>query len=105
MTNAEIILENSMLLVADGVLTVDEEGLPEAIHTYSHWKTLGRQVKRGEKAVAKFPIWKYTSKKTEEVSEEEAQKKGYCFQKQSAWFKYSQTEEVKEDDKNVSRNG
>jgi hypothetical protein len=100
MTNAEIIMENSMLLVADGVLEVDENGMPEEIHTYSHWKTLGRQVKRGEKAIAKFPIWKYTSKKTEDVSEEEAQKKGYCFQKLSAWFKYSQTEEAKDEKDN-----
>ena len=50
---------------------VDENGNekrlmePEEIHTFSAWKALGYGVKRKEKAIATFPIWKYAAKKKE----------------------------------------
>ena len=31
----------------------------EAIHTFATWKSLGFIVKKGQKAVASFPVWKY----------------------------------------------
>ena len=92
MTNLEIVMGQTMLLMADEVIGEDEE-----IHTFSHWKSLGYQVKRGEKAITKFPIWKYTKgkkKEAEELTEEEAQKKGYCFMKMSAWFSTQQVEPI-----------
>lgn len=53
------------------------------------------QVKKGQKAIAQFPIWKYTSKKkAEEVSEEEAQARGYCFMKMSSFFSTKQVEPI-----------
>ena len=110
MTNAMIILMESVKLLEEGkiqstgekIVVEDSEGnkkeldMPEPIHTYQRWKSLGYQVKKGEKAVAQFPIWKYTSKKTKDMSEEEeAQKSGYCFMKLSSFFRKSQVEEVK----------
>ena len=90
MTNNAIILGQLMLLIADNKISEEEE-----IHTYAHWKSLGYQVKKGQKAVAQFPIWKYTSKKkAEEVSEEEAQARGYCFMKMSSFFSTKQVEPI-----------
>lgn len=91
MTNSEIIMGNMVMLIADGVITEDN-----VIHTYAHWKSLGFQVKKGEHAIAKFPIWKYTKKKNKDMSEEEAQQKGYCFMKNSAWFTDTQVEPIKD---------
>lgn len=90
MTNTAIILGQMELLIADGVITADN-----VIHTYGHWKSLGYTVKKGEKAIAKFPIWKYTKgkkKEAEGMSEEEAQANGYCFMKNSSWFSDLQVE-------------
>ena len=92
MTNTEIIFTNMVELINKGIITEDN-----IIHTYQHWKALGYKVKKGETAVAKFPIWKYTKKKNtknEELTEEEAQKQGYCFMKNSAWFTEKQVEKL-----------
>lgn len=107
MTNAMIILNESVKLMEEGIISgsgrfvtiVNAEGnevqleQPEAIHTYATWKSLGYQVKKGEKSVAKFPIWKYVSKmiKNEEDADEEA---GHCILKMSAFFKASQVEKL-----------
>jgi len=77
MTNREIIFMESMRLMEAGVLhgsgvyavITDAEGaerrveLPEAIHTFAAWKRAGYCVKRGEHAVACFPVWKYTERR------------------------------------------
>lgn len=89
MTNTAIIISNMKILIHDGIITPDN-----IIHTYAHWQSLGFQVKKGEKAVAKFPIWKYTSKKKKEETEEEAQVAGHCFMKMSAWFTDQQVEPI-----------
>ena len=109
MNNATIILLESVKLMEQGILepTGDKivvetsEGkkeldVPEPIHTYQMWKSLGYQVQKGQKAIAQFPVWKYTSKKSSEESEEEAQEKGHCFLKMSSFFKQSQVEKIKE---------
>lgn len=105
MTNAMIIMLKQAELVDAGilhytgrtiqginVLTGEPADIPEieTIHTYAHWKSLGFQVKKGEKAIAKFPIWKYTTGKKKDETEEEAQKAGHCFMKNSAWFTVNQ---------------
>lgn len=107
MTNAMIIMLEQEKLAAEGILTYtgkmlrginpagEEVEFPEVepIHTYLKWKELGYQVKKGETAFIKFPIWKYTKKKKTET-EEEAQERGYCFMKVSAFFTRKQVERI-----------
>ena len=81
----EVPLENG------GVHVVEE---PIAIHTFQAWKTRGFSVKRGEKAIAKFPIWKYSEVKTEGEDGEE-QNKGRMFMKNSCFFSAEQVEPIK----------
>lgn len=107
MTNSMIILLESVKLMESGQIGGSgvkgltpggkEIELPEPIHTYQYWKSIGYQVKKGSKAIAQFPIWKYTSKKTENMTEEEAQEAGnsYCFMKLSSFFKRDQVEPIK----------
>lgn len=110
MTNAMIILLESVKLMEEGILkstgqkivVEDAEGkkqeldVPEQIHTYARWKSLGYQVKKGQKAVAQFPIWKYISKKAQKeaanLTEEEAAEKGYCYMKKASFFTMNQVE-------------
>ena len=105
MTNNMIILAEQIRLAEEGVLdytgreveVVDSAGNVsvikeiEQIHTYAHWKKLGYAVKKGEKAVAKFAIWKYTQRKTD-AEEENENDNHYCFLKNSAWFSEKQVE-------------
>ncbi len=72
MTNSQIIFNESVALMEKGiigntgnVLLVEKEdgskvpiSEPEPIHTFSGWKALGFQVNKGQKAIAKFSIWK-----------------------------------------------
>ena len=69
---------------------------PEEIHTYQHWKTLGYQVRKGEKAIAELMIWKYSQRKaSEEETEEEASgKSGKCFMKRSFFFSAGQVDKI-----------
>lgn len=113
MNNAAIIFNNSIQLMKEGVLEgtgeflmfkyadghTEEVEVPEPIHTYQAWKTLGYQVRKGEKAIAKFTIWKYTEKKAKEDNAEIGVKEGdiiksNMFMKMSAFFKRSQVEKV-----------
>ena len=87
MTNSQIILENMMILAMGGAIGPDEE-----IHTFQHWKSIGYSVKKGEKAVAKFPIWKMGTKKDEEGEEKST---GRMFLKNSAFFSSRQVEPIK----------
>lgn len=77
MTNAQIIFNESIELMENGIIgntgrkiiVENEDGEkkemlePESIHTYAGWKAIGRQVKKGEKCIATFMIWKHTTKK------------------------------------------
>ena len=65
---------------------------PEELHTYRGWQELRRQVKKGEKAVATFLIWKHTVKKTEEDEEKEK-----MFMTKAFFFTVGQTETIKEE--------
>ena len=75
MTNATIILNESLRLMEEGKLKgsgqfaeIETENgpqtieLPEEIHTFNGWKARGYQVKKGEHSSIKFPIWKHTTK-------------------------------------------
>lgn len=109
MTNAMIILLKQVELAEQGILkytgrtikginviTGEPAEVPEiqSIHTYAGWKERGYQVRRGQKAVAQFPIWKYTKGKTKDMDEEEAQQRGYCFMKNASWFTQEQVDPI-----------
>lgn len=107
MTNAEIIFTESQRLMEEGVIgttgrkfiatVVNADGdqeeneffEPEPIHTYAGWKERGYQVRRGEKAIAQFTIWKHVTKKND--NEEDESK---MFMKRASWFKFSQVEPI-----------
>lgn len=110
-TNAEIIIGEQLRLLEEGVLhytgrkihgvnmlTGEECEIDEIqpLHTYAKWKSLGYQVKKGEKAIAKFSIWKYTHKKPKDEEEVQQQGRGYCFMKMSAFFTDTQVEKIEE---------
>lgn len=113
MTNAMIILNESVKLMEDGVIKgtgqfveiENEDGsktcleLPEEIHTFNGWKERGYSVKKGEKSKIKFPIWKYTEKKKAEEEKtgnplEDAPITN-MFLKMSAFFTAEQVEAIK----------
>ena len=100
MTNAQIIEEAQEMLLADGILTANDDGEIQPIHTYQVWKKLGYQVKKGETAIAKFQIWKCVNnkKQAEEEAEnkEEIEQKGrkFFFKKMSAFFTDAQVEKI-----------
>ena len=85
MTNAEIVALEWALLVGNGVISSDEE-----IHTFQKWKSLGYSVRKGEKAVASFTIWKHTTKTDKESGEESAA----MFMKKAHFFSTSQVEKI-----------
>ena len=110
MTNQMIILLQQVELQKEGILkftgrkikvlnqlTAEIEEIDEIqpIHTYAGWKSLGYQVKKGEKAIAKFPVWTYSVKKSEVNGEEKQTSKMYM--KTSAFFTDEQVEKIKED--------
>lgn len=93
------------LEVADGNTVTIEE--PEQIHTYQRWKEMGFQVRKGETAVAKFPIWKYGTRKSEddegaEIDGEDADD-SVIFMKKSAFFAQHQVEPIDESKERVSK--
>ena len=115
MTNEQIILQNSVALMESGIIgttgrtfevengdgtkkTIQE---PEPIHTFAAWKSLGYTVMRGQKAIAKFPIWRHqnagTRKNRKTGTEESTEEK--MFLTDAFFFAQSQVEPL-EDDKN-----
>lgn len=88
MTNIEIIEKAKTNLVANGIIESNEE-----LHTYNHWKQLGYQVFKGEKAVVSLVIWKNTGKKKDDDEDGEAEKKqgsGYMIHKRAYFFSTKQ---------------
>lgn len=91
MTNAQIIFNASVKLMEDGILSgtghfmkvTNEDGteksieIPEEIHTFAGWKTLGYSVQKGQKAIAQIDIWKHTTKFLDENVPDE---KNRCIQ-------------------------
>lgn len=65
---------------------------PEEIHTYATWKALGFQVKRGEKALVKIPIWKYAQARRDAAEENDEQPDGRMFMKLAFFFSQAQCE-------------
>ena len=114
MTNAAIILNESIRLMKAGILSgsgryaimLDENGaekpveLPEPIHTFAAWKQAGYIVKKGEHAIARFTIWKYAAGRNANAESEnpdadgEETTPGRMFLKQAFFFKASQVERI-----------
>lgn len=110
MTNAQIIMNESINLLENGIIKgtgrmfeaviTDKDGNetkkmveePEAIHTYATWKQLGFQVKKGEKAIASFVIWKCVVGKKEEEADEQPENK--MFMKKAHFFTIGQVEKI-----------
>ena len=104
MTNKQIIFNEEQKLAEQGKIKytgrmviiqgMDESPVEfketEQIHTFAAWKELGYVVCKGQKAVAKFPIWKYVSRKNEETDEENSK----MFMKLAAFFSSSQVEKL-----------
>ena len=99
MTNQQIIMVEKAKLVEQGIIPENSE-----LHTFATWKSLGFKVKKGEKAVAKFPVWKYVVKKvdvsdsSEEDSSEDADEKpkSRMIMKTAAFFTNSQVEKFEQ---------
>ena len=110
MTNSQIILTESIKLMEEGILeaagmgtfTFEVEGeeeerelmMPEPIHTFQKWQELGYKVKKGEKAIAQFPIWNYKVK-IEKDENGDDRRIPTLYLKTASFFKTSQVEEVK----------
>lgn len=62
---------------------------PEPLHTFQAWKEMGYAVKKGEHAVAAFPIWKHTVKQKDGADPEVK-----MFLKLSHFFRMSQVERM-----------
>ena len=110
MTNAQIIFQNRIFLMQEGLIkgtdekiTIQSEDgeqqiqMPEEIHTYNAWKALGYQVQKGEHAIAKFPIWKYKANKKQqddEAGEDEQPQTGKMFKKVAFFFTIDQVKKI-----------
>ena len=107
MTNAGIIMAESIRLMQAGILTgsgrfVTIDGptgpetveLPEEIHTFAAWKERGYIVKRGEHAIAAFPVWKYTGRRDADEETDEEPTRGRCFLKKAFFFRAAQVEKI-----------
>lgn len=88
-TNNQIIAMEMMQLLKGGKITGSEE-----IHTFSRQKALGYSVKKGQHAITKFAIWKYSNGKTAAGDDSIEENNGYCFMKMSCWFSSSQVEKI-----------
>lgn len=109
MTNAMIIFWESVELMNAGVLESTGRVLtmelpdgstkeilePEPIHTFACWKNLGYSVKKGEHAVAKFPIWKGSEKVVKDEDGNDTSETALkMFRKEAFFFKSSQVEKT-----------
>lgn len=109
MTNNQIIYNESLELVEKGILNftgrvfryTDEAGEQhefkeiEPIHTFAAWKSAGYIVKKGEKAIASFPIWKHTRARVVKDKEgNEVEKPARMFLKTSYFFRFDQVERM-----------
>lgn len=79
------------IIVKNGEKVELELDEPEEIHTFKAWRDMGYGVKKGEKAVARFAIWKYAERVTEgDDGEEQAEKR--MFMKEACFFAQHQVE-------------
>ena len=96
MTNTEIVIMHTALLIENGTIKPDN-----VINTFIGWKMKGYKIKRGAVHIAEFPIWVKTKTKkkpepeTEEQEATEPEKKKRQFVLQNAyWFTDEQVERI-----------
>lgn len=70
-----------------------ENNITCPLHTYAKWKSLGYQVKHGEKCNHRITIWKHVSKKI--VSDDTEIETSKCFGKIACFFTLDQVEKIK----------
>lgn len=77
-------MKNELIIALEEVRLIEAELMTEdeVLHTYEGWKARGYIVKKGEKAIAKFPIWKNLTYKDKETGE----KTDKIIMKVAAWF-------------------
>lgn len=71
-----------------------ENDIPEdePLYTFARWKSMGYQVKKGEKAKYKVALWKYKEKT---ITKDDTEiKSGYCFGKTTHLFTKDQVEKI-----------
>lgn len=124
MTNAQIIFNTQLNLMKAGtigttgkqIVVTDGKGEkhtinePEPIHTFAVWKNLGFSVKKGQHAIAKIRIWKYSPKTGTMDAKNDAGEtvtietdESSIFMKDAFFFKLSQVEPDKKSNSNVAR--
>lgn len=89
MTNSAIILEYMVSHNLDPLTVV--------LHTYATWKSLGYQVKHGEKSEHSIPVWRKSTKKVEIENNNgdiEQVENGRYYIKLSAFFTQNQVERI-----------
>ena len=89
MTNYQIIEKAKVALVMSGKIEAEDE-----IHTFQGWKERGFKVRKGEHAITRFSIWKYTSKVVATKDDGTEISKDSCFLKDSCWFSTKQVEAI-----------
>ena len=109
MTNQQIVFEQSLRLMEEGIIGTTgrelefemEDGTtkilpePEPIHTFKVWEERGFRVKRGEKKVASFQIWKHMpAGKKKDKSGELVDVPEKMFLTTASFFKKSQVEPI-----------
>lgn len=127
MTNAAIIENRAFQLMKEGKIsgsgkfgfienedgTREEIEFPEAIHTFQYWLSVGRSVKKGEKAVDSFCIWKHTTKMLDENTGNEENDKMNAlinakggqkdmFMQKASFFTFAQTEPTADREKRMA---
>ena len=92
------LMEEGILQGTGNIIEVEDENgekkqieEPEQIHTYQRWKSLNRQVKRGEKSIATIQIWKHTTQKSKAEDEDDQEK---MFLTKAFFFRETQTEAI-----------
>lgn len=105
MTNNEIIMNVAKMLYMDDLEKIIMPNGDLGLHTYSEWKKLGYQVKKGEKAKAKVKLWKKAKAKAKAKesedngkvkleSEDSKVEKSRFFLANSALFDLTQVEKI-----------
>ncbi len=98
-SNREIVFGEQARLFEEGIIGLDEDGMFEPLLTYAEWKKRGFQVRKGERAIAKFGIWKPKTRKQKEEDEQSTKsvKTNGFFLKTSAFFIRRQVEPINAD--------
>lgn len=66
--------------------------LSTPLYTYAAWRSMGYQVRKGEKCRHRVCLWKYGEKKIEQEGQEKTVRR--CFHKTMSLFEMSQVERM-----------